>query len=118
MSVDDERVARATLMRVVEPGVTGLLQHVADVGVVQTLEDIRLGRSIGEVDVAALQHRLSSASGAEDLAAAAQIGARLVAPGDSEWPTPLNDLDWVGRSSLGLWVRGELPLAEAVNPML
>ena len=112
-ATDEERVARATLMRIAEPGVTGLLQHVAHVGVVQTVEDIRAGRRIGDVDVAALQHRLSSASGADDMAAAARIGARLVTPADDEWPVALNDLDWIGKPSLGLWVRGDMPLAEA-----
>jgi DNA processing protein len=115
MKFSDETIARATLMRIAEPGVTGLLQHVADVGVVQTLEDVRAGQRIGDVDVAALQHRLSTASGADDLTAAARIGARLVAPSDDEWPPSLNDLDWVGRPSLGLWVRGEMPLVEAVS---
>ena len=115
MKVDDERVARATLMRIAEPGITGLLQHAAQEGVVQTLEDIRAGMRIGDVDVSALLHRLSSASGARDIAAAARIGARLVAPGDDEWPPSLNDLDWVGRQSLGLWVRGDVPLVEAVT---
>ena len=115
MNNDEGKVALATLMRIAEPGVTGLLQHVANVGVVQTVDDIRVGRPIGEVDVAALQHRLSGTSGADDLAAAARIGARLVAPGDPEWPASLNDLDWIGKPSLGLWVRGEVPLAEAVG---
>lgn len=115
MTFDDETLARATLMRIAEPGVTGLLQHVARVGVVQTLEDVRAGMRIGDVDVAALQHRLRTASGADDLAAAARIGARLVAPGDDEWPPSLNDLDWVGRPSLGLWVRGDIPLVDATS---
>ena len=115
MKVDDEKIARATLMRIAEPGITGLVQHVARAGVVQTLDDIREGRRIGDVDVGALQHRLSSASGADDIGAAARIGARLVSPGDEEWPPSLNDLEWVGRQSLGLWVRGDVPLVEGVT---
>lgn len=112
---DEERVARAVLMRIAEPGVMGLMQHVAQVGVVQAVEDIRQGRRVGGVDVGALQHRLSTSSGADDIAAAARIGARLVTPDDSEWPTALNDLEWIGKPSLGLWVRGDIPLADAVG---
>jgi DNA processing protein len=112
---DEERVARATLMRVAEPGVPALTNHVATAGVLQTLADIRAGTSIEGVDVAGLQHRLRTASGAADLAAAARVGARLVAPGDAEWPALLDDLGWVSRESFGLWVRGEMPLADAVG---
>ncbi|HET7530635.1 MAG TPA: DNA-processing protein DprA [Mycobacteriales bacterium] len=110
---DAERVARATLLRVTEPGTAGVVERVREVGVAQTLADIAAGRPIGDADVAALQHRLRTASGAADLEAATAVGARLVCPDDAEWPRALDDLAWVGRDCFGLWVRGPHLLAEA-----
>jgi DNA processing protein len=112
---DADRIARATLLRVSEPATLGLVRHVRAVGVEQALADIAAGRAIGDVDVPALQHRLRTASGEADLAAAAAVGARLVAPGDEEWPRGLDDLSWVDRDSFGLWVRGPLRLADACD---
>lgn len=109
----DQRVARATLMRIAEPGNSPLIAHVDRVGVVQALADIRAGASIEGVEIGGLQHRLQSASGEADLEAAARCGARLVGPADEEWPRALDDLRWVGRASFGLWVCGGLSLAEA-----
>ncbi len=108
-----ELVDRATLMRVAEPGVAALARHVRQVGVSQTLADIRRGSAIAGADVPGLAHRLASASGAADLDAAAAVGARLVVPGSAEWPQPLDHLEWVDRDCLGLWVRGPLRLDEA-----
>ncbi|MDQ1697435.1 MAG: processing protein, partial [Frankiaceae bacterium] len=92
---DDERVAWATLLRVAEPGVASLARHVRAVGVEQTLLDIRASTPIEGVEVAALRHRLATASGAADLATAARVGARLVCAADEEWPALLDDLRWV-----------------------
>ena len=111
----DERIARATLMRIAEPGNSALLAHVDQVGVVQAVADIRADASIEGVDTGGLRHRLQTASGESDLAAVARCGGRLVAPGDEEWPDQLDDLRWVGRASLGLWVCGSLPLSEATQ---
>jgi DNA processing protein len=112
-SNEADRVALATLLRVTEPATSGLVRHVRAVGVGQALSDISAGRTIGDVDVPAMQHRLRTASGEADLAAAAAVGARLVAPDDEEWPRGLDDLAWTDRDCLGLWVRGPLRLAEA-----
>ncbi|MBV9292349.1 MAG: DNA-protecting protein DprA [Frankiales bacterium] len=109
---DFERVALATLMRVAEPGLVGLLRHVAEHGVEQTLADVRRGAQIGDVDLEGMRHRLATASGEADLSAAAAVGARLVGRGEPDWPAQLEDLEWVGRASLGLWVRGSRSLAE------
>lgn len=110
---DQELVDLATFLRVAEPGVPSLVRHVRRVGVAQTLDDIRRGARIPDVDVAALAHRLKSASGAADLQAAADVGARLINPTDPDWPPALDDLRWVDRDCLGLWVRGSTPLADA-----
>ena len=114
MSVsEDERIARATLLRIAEPGITGLVAHVERVGVQATLADLRAGRPIGDVDVAGMRHRLDKASGEADLETMARIGGRLVCPGDDEWPASLDDLHHVAQPAFGLWVAGPLSLVDA-----
>ncbi|HEX3823254.1 MAG TPA: DNA-processing protein DprA [Mycobacteriales bacterium] len=110
---DAERVARAVLLRVTEPAIPGMVRHIRAVGCVQAVEDIRRGAPIGQVDVAALQQRILDASGERDLAAAARLGARLVCPGDAEWPFGLDDLLRRDADCLALWVRGPLSLRVA-----
>src|SRR5881409_396898 len=105
---DEERVATATLLRITEPGVPSLTAYVREHGVLGTVEAVRRGAPIAGIDVDALQHRLAGASGERDLARAAAAGARLLCPGDDGWPTLLNDLRWVDRDCLGLWVRRPL----------
>lgn len=112
---EEERVAWATLMRVAEPGVPAFVRHVRAVGVLQTLADIRDRSPIPDIDVAALAHRLRSASGARDLETAAAVGGRLVLPSDAEWPPRLDDLQWLDRDSFGLWVRGPSALNTVVE---
>jgi len=112
---DEERIARATLLRISEPANTALIAHVDRVGVVQAVADILSGASIDDVEIDGLRHRLQTASGEADLEAAARVMARLVCPGDEDWPAPLGDLGWVGRASFGLWVCGSLSLTEATS---
>jgi DNA processing protein len=109
---DEERIARATLLRISEAA-TPLVLHVRRHGVEATLADVRAGARIEGVDVPALQRRLAEADGGTDLEAAAQIGARLVCPGDDEWPAMLDDLARVDGDCFGLWVRGALRLDDA-----
>jgi DNA processing protein len=110
---DDERIARAVLLRVTEPAGASFVRHVRDVGVAQAVDDIRRGASIGQVDVPALQQRMLDASGERDLEVAARFGARLVCPADDEWPHGLEDLVSRDADCLGLWVRGPLSLRAA-----
>ena len=114
-AADDERIARAVLLRIAEPANSALIDHVDRVGVVQAVDDIRRGAPLTGVEVDGLRHRLQTASGEADLESAARRGARLVCPEDAEWPAPLNDLGWVGRASFGLWVCGPLSLTEATT---
>jgi DNA processing protein len=110
---NEERVARAVLLRVCEPAIPGFVRHVRQVGCVQAVTDIRRGAAIGQVDVAALQQRMLDASGQRDLDAAALLGARLICPADDEWPYGLDDLVSRDADCLGLWVRGPLSLRQA-----
>jgi DNA processing protein len=110
---DSERAARATLMRVAEPAIAGLVRHVRAVGVEQALDDIRRRVPIGRLDMEGLALRLPEASGADDLEAAAGLGARLVCPGDDEWPPGLDDLAGCDADCLGLWARGSVSLRAA-----
>ena len=112
---DDERIALATLLRVAEPGAPSFARWVRERGPQQALAEIEDGASAPGVDHAALLHRLKTASGERDLERAAAVGARLVTPEDVEWPGGLDDLQWVDRDCLGLWVRGPLPLAKTVE---
>jgi DNA processing protein len=91
----------------------GLVRHVRHVGAERAVADIRRGRSIGQIDVGALQHRLLDTSGECDLEAAAGLGIRLVCPGDDEWPVGLDDLVGHDADCLGLWVRGPVTLSAA-----
>jgi DNA processing protein len=109
----EERVARACLLRVSEPATPGFVRHVRKAGCEAAVEDIRRGRRIGQVDVAALQQRMLDACGDRDIDAAARLGIRLVCPGDEEWPPGLDDLVAHDADCLGLWVRGGRSLRDA-----
>jgi DNA processing protein len=112
---DDERAARASLLRATEPAVAGVVRHVRDVGPVQAIDDIRRGHAVGASDPAAMLARLSTGDGEQDLEVAARFGMRLVCPGDDEWPVGLDDLAALDADCLGLWVRGPLRLDEAAR---
>ena len=108
---DGARMARATLLRISEP-MTPLVHHVRRHGPEATVADIRSGAPIPDVDVAALQHRLADSDASRDLERAAVVGARLVCPGDAEWPSLLDDLERIDADCFGLWVRGPHELAD------
>lgn len=61
-----------------------------------------------EQRLSAWRARLLTADAAADLAAGEAHGARLVLPGDMEWPTQLDDLGET--RPLGLWVHGSADL--------
>jgi DNA processing protein len=101
-----ERAARALLLRAVEPCNVSMLRHVREVGPEQAVADIRRGSRFGDGDVAAYAARILDVDGNRELEAAGRLGARLVCPGDEEWPIGLDDLSRIGADCLGLWVRG------------
>lgn len=124
-----ERRARAALTRLAEPGDLALAALVAAHGAEAVVEGLRRGDTFDRPQAPGWQVRLAGYDPDRDLAAAERVGARLVCPGDAEWPGPLGDLHGVvaldrrlpqpgsrhaGRSDTGrnggvplaLWARG------------
>lgn len=112
-----ERLARAALASVTEPGDPRMSGLVAELGAVELYETLSAERDVRGVlsDWAA---RLQVAEPLRVLDKAADRGIRFVIPGDPEWPTSLEDLAAVpllhdrGGCPVGLWVRGPLRLAD------
>lgn len=108
----EERVARAALTRLVEPGdaVFGLAVRLHGAG--RLLRDLRgqgaLPVELARRDPAGYRVRLDARDPQEDLARIAALGGAFVVPGDPGWPTQLDDLG--DARPLGLWVRGAVPL--------
>ena len=113
-----ERVARAALSRLSEPGDVRLTTLVGRLGANRVYELLRDEQDVAGVytDVAA---RLRGLDPARELADAAGKGIRFVCPEDDEWPRDLDDLDRAeplqerGGAPLGLWVKGPRRLDEA-----
>ncbi|WP_454321044.1 DNA-processing protein DprA [Streptomyces phaeoluteigriseus] len=105
---DGERLARAFLTRVLEPG-----DEVGGAWVRERGAEEVVGRLLGggealpgasEQRWAGLLARAERAEPERDLAFAREAGVRFVCPGDVEWPRQLEDLG--DARPLGLWVRG------------
>lgn len=106
-----ERLARAALTRVLEPGDERAGAWLRKNGPVALLRALRVADGSAErlpgMTAARLEGYRLRAAAAEperDLAAAAAVGGRLVCPGDREWPSQLDDLG--DARPVGLWVRG------------
>jgi DNA processing protein len=113
------RLARAYLLRVVEPPAPALTRFIAEVGPVTAAERVRAGNVPPDVaDETAARSHLDLAE--QDLVEAAAVSARLLIPEDPDWPAwPFAALDmaaargakWAGEP-LALWVRGAGDLAQ------
>lgn len=111
----EERLARAALSRLAEPGDLRLAALVAEVGAITLHRLLREERDVTglQSDVAA---RLGGIDAARELDQAARLGLRFVVPGDDEWPDSLDDLAGVdplherGGAPVGLWLKGPLRL--------
>jgi DNA processing protein len=130
-----ERTARVGLSRLVEPDDPASMWLAAAAGASALWDAVLAGPAAvadlaaatvrlhdeeppGGVGAAALIRRIRAAGPSvadveRDLAAAAAVGARLLCPGDAEWPPVLDSLG--DQRPLCLWVRGatELDLATA-----
>ncbi|HEY8455524.1 MAG TPA: DNA-processing protein DprA [Actinopolymorphaceae bacterium] len=113
---DAERAARASLTRLGEPGDLYLARFVAEHGAEAALAAIEDGSYPGK-NLADYRTRLGVIDPARDLENAARVGARLICPGDPEWPESLSVLETAepvdrrGGVPLALWVRGQADLA-------
>lgn len=123
MTVDltEIRNARAYLMRVAEPPAPALAALVDKLGAVEAADRVRRGHVPDGVDAETSARREQDLV-ANDFALAEGVGARLVIPEDPQWPAwPLLPLAQATLERhrcglpLGLWVRGPIPLDEAVE---
>ncbi|MFC0553960.1 DNA-processing protein DprA [Planotetraspora thailandica] len=123
---EDHRLARAALMRMAEAGDRVMGRLIAWCGPLRALEQARRGsldpefaaaeaeRTRRRIDLTQLaeswaaRHADPDADPEADLAAGRERGARLIVPGDAEWPTQLDDLD--DAAPLGLWLNGRANL--------
>lgn len=116
-ALEADRVARAALCRLGEPGDLRLTGLLADMGAVRLHAALAAERDLQGVltDVAS---RLASLDPVRDLEQAERVGIRFVIPGDAEWPASLDDLAHSGSVQerggvpIGLWVRGPVRLDE------
>jgi DNA processing protein len=129
---EEERLARAALGLVAEPGSLDLWLLVHEVGPVEALQRLRDG-AVAAALAELVAPRLAGAdvtAGAEAaLTRCARLGGRFLVPGDAEWPqltlhgllllaarrardkAPRHDRDVA--PPLGLWARGPLGLADS-----
>jgi DNA processing protein len=114
----EERFARAAWSSIIEPGdrVAGELiaTHGAGPALTALLASLTAAEppSLAETTHDDVRHaldrwrpRVNSASVLLSLRQAARFGARLVVPGDAEWPEPLGDLGF--HVPVALWARGK-----------
>lgn len=106
-----QRLARAALTRVLEPGDERAGRWLRLTGPVElmrrlTVEDGSAEKLPGMTAARLGGYRLRAAAAEprRDLAAVASVGGRFVCPGDREWPSQLDDLG--DARPVGLWVRG------------
>ncbi|WP_333486702.1 DNA-processing protein DprA [Nonomuraea corallina] len=110
-----EHQAIAALMRVADAGDTVMGDLVSRLGAAPALQTLREGDTPpgltgGELTrrLPTWHARLAACDPAADLEAGERAGARLIIPGDAEWPTQLDALG-PGRP-LGLWLHGTADL--------
>lgn len=110
---DERRRARAWLSRAVEPGDALMHAYVDSVGPVAAAFALRTAQAPAQLQaMVGARHDVDRV--AADLAAAAAIGARLVVPGDPDWPAQTLHAMAVASvmgvegiaPPLALWVRG------------
>ncbi|CAM5678232.1 hypothetical protein SBADM41S_06000 [Streptomyces badius] len=108
---DAQRLARAALTRVLEPGDERAGRWLRLTGPVELMR--RLTAEDGSADklpgmtaarLEGYRLRAAAAEPRRDLETVAAVGGRFVCPGDREWPSQLDDLG--DARPVGLWVRG------------
>lgn len=114
-AASSERLARAALSRLVEPGHLGVARLIADIGAEELYRALCRETSLPQLHDD-LGGRLRTIDPVQELEQAARLGIRFVVPGDPEWPARLDDLDAAeplqqrGGVPIGIWLRGPLRL--------
>ncbi len=106
LRIRGDRAARLAWARLVEPADPEAAARIEAVGAEEALQDIGTDTTMG----ARIRPRLPDLDVERDLAIAERLGARIVVPGDEEWPVGLDDLS---APPFCLWLRGPADLAEA-----
>ncbi|WP_424892914.1 DNA-processing protein DprA [Streptomyces sp. XH2] len=104
----EDRLARAALTRLTEPGDERVGRWVREMGAVRVVRGLTgtgpAPKGAGHERLAGCRQRATTLDPQGDLDAVAGLGGRFVCPGDREWPGQLDDLG--DARPLGLWVRG------------
>lgn len=107
-----ERTARAALTRLVEPGDPAVGRWLRELGPVAVWRGLagseRPPPGARATRLAGCRLRAEKNDPAADLEAVAAVGGRFLCPGDTEWPTQLDDLG--DTRPIGLWLRGQASL--------
>lgn len=112
---DAERLARATISVVAEPGDFTFMGLTRELGGVRFLEALQEHPDRHE-QLRAVAARLKTVDAERELDRADSLGIRFVVPGDAEWPSQLEELQTAGTiqqrggTPVGLWVKGPLLL--------
>ncbi|MFC0600780.1 DNA-processing protein DprA [Streptomyces palmae] len=105
---EDERLARAALTRLVEPGDETVGRWLRTLGPVALYQALTGGapppKGASRERLAGCALRAQGLDPAADLAAVGRLGGRFVCPGELDWPQQLDDLR--DARPIGLWVRG------------
>jgi DNA processing protein len=105
---EEERLARAALTRILEPGDEVAGRWLRETGAVEVVRRLTEGEErldgVTPARWEGLRARAEKARPERDLAGARDAGMRFVCPGEAEWPAQLDDLG--DARPVGLWVRG------------
>lgn len=112
-----DRLARAALCRLVEPGDMVLARWLERLGAAGLLRDLRKGAGSSDLPDS-WRARLAAVRPERDLESIRALGGRFICPGDDEWPAAFAALaacsvDSQGGLPVGLWVRGTPALSAA-----
>lgn len=106
---EEERLARAALTRILEPGDEVGGRWLRETGAVEVVRRLAEGEErldgVTPARWEGLRARAAKAQPERDLAVARDAGVRFVCPGEAEWPVQLDDLG--DARPVGLWVRGQ-----------
>lgn len=111
----EERSARVTWARISEPADEEAATLIAAEGHVGALSRVRRGDvpvGVGDQRWRGWQERAAAVDVARERSMTERVGARIVFPGDLEWPERLDDLAVPPHC---LWVRGEADLVDATR---